>query len=422
MINTENKTGTVYIVGAGLSGLASAVSCVCKGYNVQVFEASNHAGGRCRSYNDTILDRTINNGSHLILSGNKGINKFIATTNSGDNFNLMYPVLFRFQDIRKNENWTIRPSKGSIPWWIFSSSTRIPETSLGDYVALLKLKFAKDQQLATLVNPSRPIFNRLWQPLSQAVLNTDAYNGSSALIWTMLSQTLLKGSRFCQPLLSKKGLTEALIDPAICFLETNKTNIQFSMKLLSLGHTRNRIKSINFKKRTITLKEQDRVILAVPPNVISSLLPDIQTPKQTNAIVNVHFRLDDRPDLPHAAPFIGIIGGTAHWLFKHEDIYSVTISAANNFSEKSNEEISNIIWKEVAKVIGIENRELPLYRVIREKRATFSQTPSENQRRADSRTKWKNLFLAGDWTDTGLPATIESAVVSGQKVSEIVRE
>jgi squalene-associated FAD-dependent desaturase len=420
LINKINNPGTIYIIGAGLAGLSAAVSCILKGYKVGVFEATNHAGGRCRSYKDKILNRTINNGNHLILSGNLGVKKFLSNLDIADNFKTMDPVLFNFHDIIKNECWSIQPSNGRIPWWILNPSRRIPGTSLGDYLTLLKFKYAKDKTIGALVNPSRPIFERLWQPLSQAVLNTDAHEGSAALIWTMLSKTLLKGSDASRPMLTRAGLSASLIDPAISFLTANKSDIQFSMKLQSISKNTNNLKTINFNKRAITLKKNDAVILALPPNIISSLIPDIITPKDTNAIVNVHFRLDERPTLPNNAPFIGIIGGNAHWLFKHDDIYSVTISAANKFGEKSNEEIAKIIWNEVAKVIGYNRENLPLFRVIREMRATFAQTPEENMRRPDSRTNWQNLFLAGDWTNTGLPATIESAIVSGQKVAEIL--
>jgi squalene-associated FAD-dependent desaturase len=420
LINRVDDPGTIYIVGAGLAGLSAAVSCILKGYKVQVFEATNHAGGRCRSYKDKILDRTINNGNHLILSGNLGVKKFLSNLDIADNFQTMDPVLFNFYDIIKNERWSLQPSNGRIPWWILNPSRRIPGTSLGDYLSLLKFKYAKDKTIAALVNPSRPIFERLWQPLSQAVLNTDAHEGSAALIWTMLSKTLLKGSDASRPMLTRAGLSASLIDPAISFLTANKSDIQFSMKLQSVSKNTNKLKTINFNKRAITLKTNDAVIFALPPNIISSLIPDIITPKDTNAIVNVHFRLDERPTLPNDAPFIGIIGGVAQWLFKHDDVYSVTVSAADKFSNKSNEEIAKIIWKEVAKVIDNNREKLPLFRIIREKRATFAQTPEEIKRRPDSRTNWKNLYLAGDWTNTGLPATIESAIVSGQKVAEIL--
>ena len=417
---TTNDNGTIYVVGAGMAGLSAAVSCAMKGHNVRLFETTNHAGGRCRSYKDKLLDRFINNGNHLILSGNSGVKEFLKNINAANNFEIMQPVLFYFHDITNNEKWSLRPNDGRIPWWIFDSSRRIPGSTLGDYLALLKLKFAKDEKIAALVNPSRPIFEKFWQPLSKAVLNTDAYEGSTELIWSMLSKTILRGSDYSSPMIARTGLSEAIVKPAISFLSTKNSTIKYTMKLKSLTMNCNNLESIIFNKKTFRLKKKDRVILALPPNEISNLIPDIKTPTKTNAIVNVHFRLDDRPALPNNAPFIGIIGGFAHWLFKHDDIYSVTISAANSIAEKSNDEISKIIWSEVASVIGYKNSEIPLFRVIREMRATFVQTPDENNRRPDSHTNWENLFLAGDWTNTGLPATIESAVVSGQKVAEML--
>ena len=415
-----NNPGTIYIAGAGLAGLSTAVNCVLKGYKVHLFEATNHAGGRCRSYKDTTLDRIINNGNHLILSGNLGIKNLLANLNSSNNFLTMDPALFNFYDIQKNETWALQPSNGRIPWWIFIPSRRIPGSSVSDYLPIIRLKFAKTETMAALVNPSRPIFNRLWQPLSQAVLNTDACESSAALMWAMLSQTLLKGSDASRPMLAKAGLSASLIDPAISFLKANNSTIQFSSRLQEIKKKANKLETIIFNNKNIKLLKSDKVILALPPNEVSRLIPDIVTPKSTNAIVNVHFRLNGQPDLPNNAPFIGIIGGDAHWLFKHDDIYSITVSAANKLAEKSNEEIAKIIWKDVATIIGYDPKQLPLFRVIREMRATFAQTPEENKRRPDSHTNWENLFLAGDWTNTGLPATIESAVISGQKIAEIL--
>ncbi len=107
-------------------------------------------------------------------------------------------------------------------------------------------------------------------------------------------------------------------------------------------------------------------------------------------------------------------------MFNRGVVFSVTISAADELTEKTSEEIANLIWPEIAKVIGRDGTTLPLNRIIKEQRATMAQTPEQNERRPDSPTKWQNLFLAGDWTNTGLPATIESAVVSGQKAAELL--
>jgi uncharacterized protein with NAD-binding domain and iron-sulfur cluster len=115
-----------------------------------------------------------------------------------------------------------------------------------------------------------------------------------------------------------------------------------------------------------------------------------------------------------------MIGSTSQWLFKRGDVFSVTISAADALAEQSNSDIATIVWREIAKVIGRDATRVPPVRVIKEQRATIAQTPAQNKRRPDSATKWQNLFLAGDWTNTGLPATIESAVRSGQKAAELL--
>jgi len=418
--SNSNNNSKVFVVGAGLAGLSTAVNCIQNGHEVRVFEATNHAGGRCRSFKDTVLNRTINNGNHLILNGNIGVKKYLTDINALDNFTTSQVASFEFLDIKTNERWSLQPSSGAIPWWMIQPNKRIPNTRLRDYFSLLKLIFARHEALADLVDPSRPIFDRLWQPLSQAVLNTNAHEGSAALIWKMLSNTLLKGSNSSLPLLTKTHLSSALIEPAITYLKANGSIPEYGMRLRSLKINGSKISAIQFNNHNITLNNEDAIILALPPNEISALLPNITVPTKTNAILNVHYRLDDKPRLPNNAPFIGIVGGTAQWLFKQDDIYSVTISDAGILAKKSNQEIAGIVWQDISQILEVDKRNQPISRVIREMRATFAQTPEENKRRPDAHTVWKNLFLAGDWTNTGLPATIESAVISGQKAAKML--
>jgi squalene-associated FAD-dependent desaturase len=418
--NNELNIGTVYIVGAGLAGLSAAVSCVLNGYKFQLFESTNHAGGRCRSFRDPTLGRTIDNGNHLILSGNLSVKNYLKRINALNSFKTIDPVSFQFIDINSEEQWSLQPSLGWIPWWVLMQSKRIPSTELKDYLALIKFKYADDETIADLINTSRPIFDRLWQPLSQAVLNTDAKEAAAAPIWAMLSSTLLKGRKASRPMLPKVSLSASLVDPAINFLSVSNGSPQFSMRLRSIEMNESYVKSIIFNEQRLALNPQDKVILALPPHEISTLLPNITIPTETRSIVNVHFRINDCPRLPNNAPFIGMIGGSAHWLFRRNDIYSVTVSAANDIAEQTNEQIAKKIWCEVAKVIGKSDSDVPLNRVIKERRATIAQTPEQNKLRPDSRTLLKNLFLAGDWTKTGLPATIEGAIFSGHKAVEIL--
>ena len=82
MIIKKPQIGTVYVAGAGLAGLSAAISCILKGYKVHLFESTSHAGGRCRSFNDASLERIIDNGNHLILTGNLSVTNYLKSINA----------------------------------------------------------------------------------------------------------------------------------------------------------------------------------------------------------------------------------------------------------------------------------------------------------------------------------------------------
>jgi uncharacterized protein with NAD-binding domain and iron-sulfur cluster len=117
----------------------------------------------------------------------------------------------------------------------------------------------------------------------------------------------------------------------------------------------------------------------------------------------------------------GLVNATTEWLFAFEGRLSVTISAADRLMDIPRAELAQTIWNEVAKATGIA-ADLPPWQIVRERRATFAATPAENAKRPGARTEWKNLFLAGDWTATGLPATLESATRSGHRAAELAKE
>ena len=122
-------------------------------------------------------------------------------------------------------------------------------------------------------------------------------------------------------------------------------------------------------------------------------------------------------------PFIGLIGGVAQWLFVRDDIASVTVSAADALAAESAEVIARKTWNDVAAALGLERDALPTYRILKERRATFAQTPEEMRRRPSvhaGRDAFANVYLAGDWVDTGLPATIEGAVRSGYMAASAI--
>jgi uncharacterized protein with NAD-binding domain and iron-sulfur cluster len=115
---------------------------------------------------------------------------------------------------------------------------------------------------------------------------------------------------------------------------------------------------------------------------------------------------------------IGVINGLVEWIFAFPGRLSVTISNADRLMDLPRVELAQTIWKDVSAVAGIAT-ELPSWQIVRERRATFAATPEQNAKRATAETRWKNLFLAGDWTATGLPATLESAARSGNRAAEL---
>jgi hypothetical protein len=118
---------------------------------------------------------------------------------------------------------------------------------------------------------------------------------------------------------------------------------------------------------------------------------------------------------------IGVVNGTVEWIFAFPNRLSVTISGADRLLDNPREMLAKTLWEEVAAVAGLSDP-LPPWQIVRERRATFAATPEENAKRPAAETEWRNLFLAGDWTATGLPATIESAIRSGNRAAELVEQ
>jgi hypothetical protein len=156
----------------------------------------------------------------------------------------------------------------------------------------------------------------------------------------------------------------------------------------------------------------DVVVMAVPPWSAADLIPDLTVPNDFRAIVNAHFKIAGPADAP---PMLGVIGGTAEWIFPFKDRVSVTISGADAIVDQDREDLALRIWADVSKALGIA-APMPAWQIVKEKRATFAATPAQDARRPGAKTQWRNLFLAGDWTQTGLP---EGALRSGETAAAL---
>ena len=129
-----------------MAGLAAATALAKRGIRVHLYEASGHAGGRCRSFHDARLDRTIDNGNHLVLSGNRAVAQYLQTIGASGGFMGPVRAAFFFVDVRSNERWCVRPSRGPLPWWVLSSNRRIPGTTAREYAKVLRIAVARPHE------------------------------------------------------------------------------------------------------------------------------------------------------------------------------------------------------------------------------------------------------------------------------------
>lgn len=410
-----------HIIGAGVSGLSAGVRLANEGFEVHVHEATQQAGGRCRSYYDGATDMVIDNGNHLLLSGNLHARAYALAI--GSEAGLVGPerAQFDFIDLKNDKRWKLDLGSGRIPTWLFDKSRRVPDTTVGDYLALSPVIWAgTDALVGKTIKCEGILYDRLVQPLLLAALNVDPPDGSAGLAGAIVRETLLAGGKSCRPLIAREGLSTVLVDPAIKLIREKGGTVNLGHELRQVLMAGESISMLEFVDDTIAVAPRDVVVLAVPPRSAAAILPGLKTPTKFRAIVNAHFRYDPPDNMP---PMMGVIGGLIEWLFAFHQRLSITISDADRLVNVPREQLARDIWRDICKAAGISNEvaegPLPPWQIVRERRATFEATPEQNAMRPGTATDWKNLFLAGDWTDTGLPATIEGSIRSGDKAADM---
>jgi squalene-associated FAD-dependent desaturase len=409
----------VHVIGAGLAGLSAAVRLAEAGIAVTLHEAAGHAGGRCRSYHDDVLGRRIDNGNHLLLSGNHAALAFLETIGTSGSLAGPERAEFRFVDLEAGIEWTLKPDRGAVPWSIFCSHRRVPGTRARDYLDAWRLARAgRETTIGECLKTDGQLWRRFWRPLIVSILNTEPAEASAELMWAVVRETFGKGAAACRPLIAREGLSESFVDPALTYLERHGAEVRFGDRLRELKIDGGRVIAIAAGDET-ELGRADSVILAVPAAAAARLLPGTTAPDRFQAIVNGHFVLPPEAATSGFSGFVGVVGGTAEWLFRRGDVVSITVSAADTLAAGSDDAIASALWADIRRILGLGEAPMGPFRIIREKRATFAQTPDQVALRPPAATACANLWLAGDWTDTGLPATIEGTIRSGRKAAEM---
>lgn len=415
-------TGRIHVVGAGLAGLSTAVRLVEAGCEVSLWEAAGQAGGRCRTFRDPRLERDVDNGNHLVLSGNRSVAAYLATISATGLMVTLPEARFPFVDLRGGERWAVHLSDGFVPWWIVREGRRIPGTGVLDYLGSWRIAVAGPGRTVAEAIPDRgPLWRRFWEPLALAVLNTTPERGSARLLWQAMAETFARGGARCRPMLATAGLGRALVEPALDWLAARGVRPGFERALTAVEHAGGRATSLSFAGGfEVALNDGDSIVLALPPTRLKAVLSGIEVPDDRAAILNAHFTVPEEA-VKGRPPITGLINAATQWVFVRGDVVSLTISAADRLGvmDRAPEDLIPQLWGEAARALELRATKFRAARINKERRATFDQSPAGAALRPGPRTPITNLWLAGDFTATGLPATIEGAIRSGETAARL---
>ena len=437
----------VVIVGGGLSGLAAGVFLSARGIPVTLFEQKPALGGRAYSYTDATTGDIVDNGQHVLIAGYEKTMAFLEKIGTKDLLKIQSRPELLFHHPQRGFQRLVLPSLpppfhltfGILSCRLFSIADRLRILRAGlsikrlgesDYNTLTDLTV--NQWLDMLGQPEE-CKRSFWEPLAVSIMNEHVASASAATFVRSVKKAFLSNRRNAALALPTVGLSELYAKHAEDFICAHSGSVFCNSDVTEVLFDGNIVSGVRLRSGDIM--ECSAIILAVPNTKLRALLPEplrnqpafsAMESAAMSPIVSIHlwFETDAMLD-----DFVGLIGKRVQWVFNKRRInkdkgkgghISAVISAAHEFVSLSNDDLIRLTMEDLKSAYP-EFPSHPIHAVvIREKRATFSCTPEIDRLRLPQRTSVPNMFLAGDWTDTGFPATIESAIVSAERCADLV--
>ena len=397
--------------------MSAAIHSQKKKMNIEIFESAKYPGGRCRSFYDKKTDIEIDNGNHLVFSANKNFKYFCELIGSSKTLKVISPNFFFF-DFKRNLEWNLDLSSGYSKF-LTGKKKLIPNTTLFDYLSLLKFFLvSKNSSVFEIVGDSK-IFKTFWEPLTLGVMNTAPHLASAKVLSNVLKETIFKGEEFCRIFQPKINWNESLIKPAVLKIKKNGGLINYGNLLKKINITNNNVSELFFMKKRIKVNDYDRVIFSIPPTNLSKLLDNSSLPNQYNTILNLHFKIKSKDISLFQKPIVGFINSVTQWIFIKSNHISVTVSNANDLNSIDTEQLTMNVWGEICKYTK-KNITYENVQIVREKKATYVQSPNNINLVKKFNNIPENAIIAGDWTQYNLPCTIEASILSGKKAIETI--
>lgn len=424
-----------FIIGGGIAGLSSAVFLSQKKIPVTLFESSPKFGGRAYSFYDNDLKSELDNGQHILMGCYKETLKFLDFIRASDLLEyqpfLKIPFLVLDEKISNTSHEAYLNAKSKLyPFNLFWALINFPVLSLKERISIIKLfsilPFIKKEELSSLtvkewlkkVGQSDNAIRSLWEIIAVGAMNCSIEKASAKIFVDILKKIFFNGNFASTIIIPKQGLSKVFVEKSLEYLKLNGGVINSSTPLIEIEIEGNLIKSFTTERERIELTDKDFLILAIPSFAyekikgIEKILTSESYQYEYSSILTFHLKINSQKTFKR---FYGLINSPLHWVFIKDDILTTVISDANDLISKNKDELFEMIFIELNKYLGINREEIVTFKIIKEKRATFIPFNESLKNRPFQKTKFRNLIIVGDWTNTGLPATIEGAVVSASR-------
>ena len=438
----------VVVIGGGFAGLSAATALAEHGVRVLVLEARPTLGGRATAFTDPATGERVDNGQHVLVGGYHETFRFLRRVNTAADVYVQPDLHIDVID-RAGRASSLRCPSLLPPLHLLAGVIRWTGIDWRDRAALVHMRRMDDGPVSETVRQwlvrhrqTPRLIELLWEPLAVAALNQQIDEASGSAFAGVLRRMFTKNRRDCALGLPLKALDELYTFPSRIYIERagGAVRVNAPARVTYEGATVRgaMVPSAMVPGATVRVRDEvlsaKAVICAVAWFALPSVFPDrpaaldgvLRAAESTAAspIVTVNLWFD-RPVTSHS--FVGLPGRAMQWVFDKRAILgdgsshlSLVSSGANALVGQGNQELVDLAVRELTAALP-SARSAVLRRavVVREKRATFSVAPGQPPR-PPVETAIPGLVLAGDWIDTGLPATIESAVVSGHRAAEAV--
>lgn len=412
---------TVAVIGGGLAGLATALALGSAGHPVTVYEARPFLGGRATSY--AVNDVTIDNCQHILLRCCANLQDFYRRLNVAEQIHFYR----EFYWIEPGGRISVM-KRGFLPAPLHftGSFAKLSFLTLADKMAVasgllaVKYEYGKRADLDQITmadwlrekKQTPQAIERFWRQVLVSAINEELDKMAAAHGLQVLYLGFLANAQNYEMGVPSVPLGDLYSSKAWKHYETVKFEYKSPIDRLEIvsGEVRGPMHA-------------DAYVLAVPFERVSALAPELNLDLSAfthSPITGIHLWFDRKiTDLPHAT----LLDRTIQWMYNKQDgrHLQLVVSASRSLTEMARADVISLALKELAEFFPeVKNAKLERAHVVKEMRATYSAIPGLEAVRPVQKTKIHNLFLAGDWTKTGWPATMEGAVRSGYLAAETI--